>query len=90
MVQAEDLAPSIEQLFADGSATGAVSFGLQVADGVQDKLPASGGAVSQRGGGEHVRGQLGVAGPASTAASKVRPEQPTMGHAAQLVPSAPG
>ena len=64
MVGAEDRPPAVEQLFADGSAAGAVAVGLQVAGGVQDQLPAGGRVVAQRGGGEHVRGELGVGGPA--------------------------
>jgi hypothetical protein len=42
MVGAEDLTPAVEQLFADGSAAVAVSFGLQVADGVQDQCRPAG------------------------------------------------
>ncbi|HYO40849.1 MAG TPA: hypothetical protein VER39_14475 [Nocardioidaceae bacterium] len=64
VVGAEDLAPTVEQLCADGPAAGAVSSCLQVADGVQDQVPTVGGVVSERGGGEHVRSELGVGGPA--------------------------
>src|SRR4051794_34099071 len=63
MVGAEHRPPAVQQLFADGAAGGAVSFGVQVKDGVQDEVAASGRVIALRGGGEHVRGEPSVAGP---------------------------
>src|SRR3954467_6007289 len=64
MVGAEDYPPAVEQRFADDPAAGAVAVNLQIAEGVQDQVPAGGRVITQGGGGQHVRSELGVAGPA--------------------------
>src|SRR3712207_9116476 len=65
MVGTEDGPAAVEQLFGDGPggvAAGAVPVGLQVANGVQDQSPAGGRVVTERGGGEYVRGEVGGGG----------------------------
>ena len=64
MVEAEDGPPTAKHLLADGLAARDVAVGPQIVGGVQDQLPAGGRGVDQRAGGEHVRSQLGIAGPA--------------------------
>src|SRR3954447_19059089 len=63
MVGAENRPPAVQQRFTDDPAGGAVSFGVQVKDGVQDEVAASGRVIALRGGGEHVRGEPSVGGP---------------------------
>ena len=64
MVGAEDGPPAVKHLFADGPAAAAVAVGVQIVGGVQDQLSAGGRGVDQRASGEHVRSELGIAGPA--------------------------
>jgi hypothetical protein len=65
MVGAEPGPPALEHPFANRAAAGAVSYGLQIVGDVQNEVPGGGRVVPLWGGGEHVRGQPGVAGPAS-------------------------
>src|SRR3712207_5705777 len=64
MVRAEDGPPAVKQRCADGSAGVTVAVGLQIAGGVQAQSSAGGSVVTQRGGGEDVRGEPSVASPA--------------------------